>query len=217
MVCIVLSMRRFFRADHPKRWWYAALGGSVLVFLVVLAVVDVASISSVSSVSRVLRLAALPADRVAHARPARRVGDPGGVAVGRRVDAVRVEEVALAGRCRAASRRCAGGCSARRAPLAARDRCCPPTRAAARASPADRPRRGSSARSCPSAPHRGRACGDLRAPVSCRCVAYSARSVAGSSRRHRLVPRGVRSRGRRRRAGACRSCGRRRRRRSRRG
>ena len=26
MVCIVLSMRRFFRADHPKRWWYAALG-----------------------------------------------------------------------------------------------------------------------------------------------------------------------------------------------
>lgn len=41
MVCIVMSMRRFFRADHPKRWWYAALGGSVLVFLVVLAVVDI--------------------------------------------------------------------------------------------------------------------------------------------------------------------------------
>ena len=40
MVCIVMSMRRFFRADHPKRWWYLALGGTVLVFLVVLAIQD---------------------------------------------------------------------------------------------------------------------------------------------------------------------------------
>jgi hypothetical protein len=40
IVCIVFSMRRFFRADHPKRWWYAALGSSVLVLLGVLAVVD---------------------------------------------------------------------------------------------------------------------------------------------------------------------------------
>jgi hypothetical protein len=40
MVCIVMSMRRFFRADHPKRWWYFALGGTVLVFLVVLAITD---------------------------------------------------------------------------------------------------------------------------------------------------------------------------------
>jgi hypothetical protein len=40
MVCIVLSMRRFFRADHPKRWWYAALGSTVLVLLAVLAVID---------------------------------------------------------------------------------------------------------------------------------------------------------------------------------
>lgn len=40
VVCIVMSMRRFFRADHPKRWWYAGLGGAVLVALVVLAVVD---------------------------------------------------------------------------------------------------------------------------------------------------------------------------------
>ena len=44
MVCIVMSMRRFFRADHPKRWWYAALGGSMLVLLSVLAVVDVADL-----------------------------------------------------------------------------------------------------------------------------------------------------------------------------
>ena len=41
MVCIVLSMRRFWRADHPKRWWYFALGGTVFVFLIVLAVKDV--------------------------------------------------------------------------------------------------------------------------------------------------------------------------------
>jgi hypothetical protein len=40
MVCIVMSMRRFFRADHPKRWWYFALGGTVMVFLVVLAITD---------------------------------------------------------------------------------------------------------------------------------------------------------------------------------
>jgi hypothetical protein len=46
MVCIVMSMRRFFGADHPKRWPYTALGGSVLVFLVVLAVQDVVSIAT---------------------------------------------------------------------------------------------------------------------------------------------------------------------------
>src|SRR4051812_35416892 len=44
MVCIVMSMRRFFRADHPKRWWYFALGGTVMVFLVVLAVHDFVSV-----------------------------------------------------------------------------------------------------------------------------------------------------------------------------
>ena len=46
MVCIVLSMRRFWRADHPKRWWYGALGGTVLVCLVVLAVQDLVSLLS---------------------------------------------------------------------------------------------------------------------------------------------------------------------------
>jgi hypothetical protein len=45
MVCIVLSMRRFFRADHPKRWWYAALGTAVLVALVVLAAIDIAELA----------------------------------------------------------------------------------------------------------------------------------------------------------------------------
>ena len=46
IVCIVLSMRRFWRADHPKRWWYGALGGTVLVFLLVLAVIDLAAVLS---------------------------------------------------------------------------------------------------------------------------------------------------------------------------
>jgi len=46
MVCIVMSMRRFWRADHPKRWWYGALGGTVLVFLIVLAVQDFVSVVS---------------------------------------------------------------------------------------------------------------------------------------------------------------------------
>ena len=46
MVCIVMSMRRFWRADHPKRWWYGALGGTVLVFLVVLAVDDIVTLLS---------------------------------------------------------------------------------------------------------------------------------------------------------------------------
>jgi hypothetical protein len=46
MVCIVLAMRRFWRADHPKRWWYFALGGTVFVFLIVLAVKDITSLVS---------------------------------------------------------------------------------------------------------------------------------------------------------------------------
>lgn len=46
MVAIVMSMRRFFRADHPKRWHYAALGGAVIVLLGYLAVVDIADLLS---------------------------------------------------------------------------------------------------------------------------------------------------------------------------
>ena len=55
MVCIVMSMRRFFRADHPKRWWYFALGGTVLVFLVVLAVTRTSSPSSPDPRARRIR------------------------------------------------------------------------------------------------------------------------------------------------------------------
>jgi hypothetical protein len=46
MVCIVMSMRRFWRADHPKRWWYGLLGGAVLLLLIVLTVQDFVSIAS---------------------------------------------------------------------------------------------------------------------------------------------------------------------------
>lgn len=46
MVFIVMSMRRFFRADHPKRWWYAGLGGAVLALLAYLAVVDIVDLVS---------------------------------------------------------------------------------------------------------------------------------------------------------------------------
>jgi hypothetical protein len=46
IVCIVLSMRRFWRADHPMRWWYGALGGTVLCFMVALVVIDLTTLVS---------------------------------------------------------------------------------------------------------------------------------------------------------------------------
>ncbi len=39
-IAIVMSMRRFWRADHSKRWHYTIFGGVVLCFLAYLAVVD---------------------------------------------------------------------------------------------------------------------------------------------------------------------------------
>jgi hypothetical protein len=44
IVCIVLSLRRFWRADHPLRWWYGALGGTVLCLMVVLVVTDLVTL-----------------------------------------------------------------------------------------------------------------------------------------------------------------------------
>lgn len=44
IVCIVMSMRRFWRADHAKRWHYTALGTVVIGFLAYLIVRDVASL-----------------------------------------------------------------------------------------------------------------------------------------------------------------------------
>lgn len=41
MAAIVVSMRRFWAADHRLRWGYTAIGGAVLLFLSVQAVIDV--------------------------------------------------------------------------------------------------------------------------------------------------------------------------------
>ena len=40
ITAIVMSVRRFWRADHSKRWHYTVLGGAVIVFLSVLIVID---------------------------------------------------------------------------------------------------------------------------------------------------------------------------------
>lgn len=44
MFAIVLSMRRFFAADHKWRWGYAAVGAAILVALAVAAVADIANL-----------------------------------------------------------------------------------------------------------------------------------------------------------------------------
>ncbi len=41
MIAIVVSMRRFWAAQHRLRWHYGALGGAIGVLLVVQAVIDV--------------------------------------------------------------------------------------------------------------------------------------------------------------------------------
>jgi hypothetical protein len=40
IVAITYSMRRFWRADHSKRWHYTVLGGTVIVFMIGLIVRD---------------------------------------------------------------------------------------------------------------------------------------------------------------------------------
>ena len=45
MVAIVVSIRRFFAADHRWRWRYTAIGGSILVLLVVQAVLDISDLA----------------------------------------------------------------------------------------------------------------------------------------------------------------------------
>ena len=46
MVSIVYSIRRFWRADHSKRWHYTAFGTVIICFLVYLAVKDFSTILS---------------------------------------------------------------------------------------------------------------------------------------------------------------------------
>ena len=44
VTAIVMSIRRFWRADHSKRWHYTVLGGVVIAFLIGLVVVDLAEL-----------------------------------------------------------------------------------------------------------------------------------------------------------------------------
>ena len=41
IVAIVMSIRRFWRADHSKRWHYTVLGTTVIGFLIYLVVKDI--------------------------------------------------------------------------------------------------------------------------------------------------------------------------------
>jgi len=40
-VCIVSSMRRFWRANHSARWGYAAFGTCMLMFLIAMSIRDI--------------------------------------------------------------------------------------------------------------------------------------------------------------------------------
>ncbi|HSM66533.1 MAG TPA: hypothetical protein VK860_09535 [Ilumatobacteraceae bacterium] len=44
MVSIVYSIRRFWRANHSKRWHYTIFGAVIIVFLVYLAVRDISTL-----------------------------------------------------------------------------------------------------------------------------------------------------------------------------
>ena len=44
ITAIVMSVRRFWRADHSKRWHYTVLGGAVTAFLLYLVVTDLVEI-----------------------------------------------------------------------------------------------------------------------------------------------------------------------------
>ncbi len=44
IVAITYSMRRFWRADHSKRWHYTALGGAVILFMTALIIRDLIAI-----------------------------------------------------------------------------------------------------------------------------------------------------------------------------
>ena len=46
MVSIVYSIRRFWRANHSKRWHYTIFGTAIIGFLIYLAVKDLSTILS---------------------------------------------------------------------------------------------------------------------------------------------------------------------------
>ena len=44
IISIVFSIRRFWRADHSKRWHYTTFGAAIIGFLIVLAIKDGSSL-----------------------------------------------------------------------------------------------------------------------------------------------------------------------------
>ena len=46
MVSIVYSIRRFWRADHSKRWHYTVFGAVIIAFLIYLAIKELSTITS---------------------------------------------------------------------------------------------------------------------------------------------------------------------------
>lgn len=46
MIAIVYSIRRFWRADHPKRWHYTVFASVIIGFLIYLSVKDIIELSS---------------------------------------------------------------------------------------------------------------------------------------------------------------------------
>jgi hypothetical protein len=46
IAAIVMSIRRFWRADHSRRWHYTVFGSIVIVFLIVLVVQDLVEIAT---------------------------------------------------------------------------------------------------------------------------------------------------------------------------
>lgn len=45
MVAIVISMRRFFAADHKYRWGYATIGGAIFVMLIIAGIADISTLA----------------------------------------------------------------------------------------------------------------------------------------------------------------------------
>jgi heme O synthase-like polyprenyltransferase len=45
IISITYSIRRFWRANHPKRWAYTVFGTTIICFLLYLAVTDIAGVT----------------------------------------------------------------------------------------------------------------------------------------------------------------------------
>ena len=46
LIAIVYSIRRFWRADHPKRWHYTVFASVIIGFLIYLSVKDIIELTS---------------------------------------------------------------------------------------------------------------------------------------------------------------------------